>query len=104
MGTGVCISACNGAGVCGRQPPGQTPPPQETAAEAGGVHPTGMHSCFIVNAVINSKYISRLCRHLILGKFKTIFYHAKVQNRDANGPTFIQRHSKKVMLFKMGFR
>ena len=30
----------------GRQtPPGQTPPPTETAIEAGGMHPPGMHSC-----------------------------------------------------------
>ena len=29
----------------GRHPPGQTPPPQQTANAADGTHPTGMHSC-----------------------------------------------------------
>ena len=32
----------------GRHPPGQTPPPQQTATAVDGTHPTGMHSCFIV--------------------------------------------------------
>ena len=57
---GRCIPACNGqGGVQGvytprqappRQthtpPPGQTLHPQEMATEVGGVHPTGMHSCY----------------------------------------------------------
>ena len=29
-------------------PPVQTPPPSEMATEAGGTHPTGMHSCYCV--------------------------------------------------------
>ena len=36
---GVCLSACWDT------PPGQTPPPQQTATAADGTHPTGMHSC-----------------------------------------------------------
>ena len=56
--TGVCLS--NG-GVANTPypdtPPGQTPPgrppwadipPKETTTEAGGTHPTGMHSCFCI--------------------------------------------------------
>ena len=43
-----------GEGVCGRHPldpeadtpsPRGRPSPVETATEAGGTHPTGMHSC-----------------------------------------------------------
>ena len=37
---GVC------AGRCLPEPPGNPPPP-EAATEAGGMHPTGMHSCYI---------------------------------------------------------
>ena len=60
-GQGLCIPACTGAGgVCPGDvwwtPPRQTPLPQrrplkrnppstETATEAGGTHPTGLHSC-----------------------------------------------------------
>ena len=49
-GGGVSQHAMGQSGVVdthlGRQPPsGQTPPPRETATEAGGTHPTGMHSC-----------------------------------------------------------
>ena len=39
-----CIPACNGgctAPLLGRHPP------SETATEAGGTHPTGMHSCLL---------------------------------------------------------
>ena len=49
MGRG-CIPACNG-GVClgsGRYnppPPADTP---QTATEAGGTHPTGIHSCLML--------------------------------------------------------
>ena len=44
--TGVCDSVHGGGGAWSR---GrcllETPPPQ-TATDAGGTHPTGMHSCF----------------------------------------------------------
>ena len=57
--TGVCLST--GGCVCpiacwdthppGRHPPGQTHPPAHCmlgyGQQAGGTHPTGMHSCFI---------------------------------------------------------
>ena len=34
-------------------PRGRTPPPPvEMATEAGGTHPTGMHSCIIINSPI----------------------------------------------------
>ena len=36
---GVCIPACIEA---------DTPLPQQTATAAGGTHPTGMHSCFVL--------------------------------------------------------
>ena len=40
-------------GTRGRHPPGQTPPPAQCmlgyGREAGGTHPTGMHSCSGVN-------------------------------------------------------
>ena len=54
MGRGVYPSMQRAGGVCpggvidtsGQTPPGQIlPPPTETATEAGGAHPTGMHSC-----------------------------------------------------------
>ena len=38
---GVCIPTCKGRGVY--SPLGRHPP--EVATEAGGTHPTGMHSC-----------------------------------------------------------
>ena len=49
------LSTGEGGGVhpLGRHPPGltptprQTPPPQQTASEADGTHPTGMHSCSV---------------------------------------------------------
>ena len=62
-GHGVCISACNG-GVClwaqGRMQttPGQTSlgrhPLPEPATEAGGQHPTGMHSCLHFHSQFSS--------------------------------------------------
>ena len=72
MGQEVCIPVCNWAwGVCpglsaqgvsgqggvwpgGYLPhPRQTPPPpQEMATEAGGTHPTGMHSCFLLDFIL----------------------------------------------------
>ena len=41
--TGVCLSK----GWCGRPSPQADIPPKETATEAGGTHPTGMHSCYL---------------------------------------------------------
>ena len=49
MFTDVCLSTGGGwsrgawSGV-----PGGDPPP--TATAAGGTHPTGMHSCFVINS------------------------------------------------------
>ena len=58
--TPVCQSFCSRGGMsasvhAGIHPPGQTfppgrpPPPQQTATAAGGMHPTGMLSCYLLS-------------------------------------------------------
>ena len=45
----------------GVQPPGQTPP---MATEAGGTHPTGMHSCInllLINIIITIDLLEWFC-------------------------------------------
>ena len=77
----VCVPVSNEQGVYTpwtppvRHPPGKTPPghahtyiytsghtpqidtaPREMTIEAGGTHPTGMHSCYIINLAIIISY------------------------------------------------
>ena len=41
-------------GPKGRHPHGPTPPPSvETATEAGGTHPTGIHSCYVTSFTVS---------------------------------------------------
>ena len=43
----------------GKHPPGRHPPTTETATEAGGTHPTGMHCCCCVI------FLAFICFHIL---------------------------------------
>ena len=48
-GLGVCPGGCLPEGIC----PGRHTLLPKTAIEAGGTHPTGMHSCFLMKLFAN---------------------------------------------------
>ena len=62
---GGCIPACTET---------DTPPPQQTATAAGGMHPTGMHSCYVNEFrrwCLHSEYLAVKFKHVC---FKMVFF------------------------------
>ena len=51
----------------GRHPPGQAPPPRDGQSD-GGTHPTGMHSCYYRQPLLNHIYDDKYVKQPISGE------------------------------------